>query len=127
MSDPRELLDSYAAEVHDGRDGARYDEIAPAVFAALRAALDEHSPLPLRAGVLPERWGDGRCVYCHLGPPIREYRGKYVDHLPEVDMHEHVDPEPVCAACVEVEDHEITHSPWPCSTVEAITTALESS
>lgn len=121
----REALDAYAATVSYEGDHASWtiEQDAPKAFAALRAVLDLHPPSTLTAGVLPDRFGPGRCCFCHLGAPTREYRDKPWPQHPELDMHEHADPHPWCPACAGPEQE--TSEPWPCPTVRAITTALE--
>jgi len=120
MTDPRVLLDNYGRRT---LRGVPNEVRAPKAFAALRAVLDLHPPSTLTAGVLPERFGPGRCAFCHLGAPIREYRDRPWPEKPELDMHEHTDLHPWCFACAGPEEE--TSQSWPCPTVRAITTALE--
>ncbi|MGW3992397.1 hypothetical protein ACWEF6_02805 [Amycolatopsis sp. NPDC004772] len=126
MTDARELVDQLAGStVYVGGGEYSADALVPAPFAALRAVLDLHPPSTLNAAIMPEKFGPGRCAYCGLGAPTREYRDKPWPDRPELDMHEHTAPEPWCLTCAGPDDDST--EPWPCPTVRAITTALEAS
>lgn len=83
MTDPRALLDTYAASDADPWESGEetVDQQAPAAFTALRAVLDLHTEFTA-----------------------------YEDTLS------------YCRTC---NDGECNPVPWPCPTVQAITTALE--
>jgi hypothetical protein len=130
VTDPQAAVEAYAAKplpdhvevVSFGDTAATF---APEAIAALRAVLDLHPPSTLIAGVMPDQFGPGRCCFCHLGKPVREYRDRPWPEKPELDMHEHTDLRPWCVACAGPEEE--SSQPWPCPTVRAITTALEAS
>jgi hypothetical protein len=139
MSDPRELLDTYAAQARyyvplsalspEGRKGPSRsrEDVAPAAFAALRAVLDLHKPEPL-TGFVDE---NGTCSYCKHGEPARRFEREFLvsGGTVKLPMHEHPDPNPHCAECCVVDESEpeplAAAVPWPCRTVQAVTAALE--
>lgn len=97
---------------------------------ALVGVLGEHPRSVLVAGVvdrLREVHGVGRCAHCSIRRVvpeptlIREFKGRVNGEACVV--HEHVDPEPYCMTCHSTTDYE-GHSPWPCATVRAVTSAL---
>jgi hypothetical protein len=131
MADPRELLDTYADQlVNEDNYGEPITpgNTAPELVAALRAVLDLHKPEPATHFANKD---DDRCGACRESEPIRKFTKVWkFDSLDvEYRMHEHPDPEPCCAACVGEDDsggEPLTERvPWPCPTVQAITTALE--
>lgn len=87
VTDPRALLDAYAAEYGDPEGECAHDcdddrgRIAPKAFAVVRAVLDLHPEAVL------------------------------------ADYDEHI-----CLHCSDDRQHNV---PWPCPTVDAVTTALE--
>lgn len=95
MSDPRELLDAYAAGLPPIHGAAEFGEIVadtvPELVAALRAVLDLHKPETIVV------WPD-----------------------PDAPTGA-VDEWTICPYCSAERDY----APWPCPTVQAITTALE--
>lgn len=68
MTDPRELLDTYAAGEHRDYSGAgqafRLDRVAPKAFAALRDVLDAHRDVN----------GRGKCRACGFHYPCATVR-----------------------------------------------------
>ncbi|SNR44390.1 hypothetical protein SAMN06265360_10646 [Haloechinothrix alba] len=113
-NDPKKLVAHY-------RQALSYDSIghgAALAFTALERVLDLHPRSTLRAAVMPERFGEGRCACCARSELIWEGSGYLNDGSRRYLMHEHHDPDPHCSACPE-------GYPWPCPTVRAITEALE--
>lgn len=119
VTDPRALLDAYAAEEIWGGYDAKFprEEEAPKAFAALRAVLDRHQPEPARANAA--RVG-GLCILCSLyglGKPTRVV----VENGRE--WHEHPSDSPTCTECC-ADENDTAGVPWPCPTVQDITAAL---
>jgi hypothetical protein len=92
VSDPRALLDTYAAELWVTTLSERpLEEFAPKAFAALRAVLDLHRPVhDERTG-----WDSQAGGYGTISP-----------------------------ACESCGSNDLAVA-WPCPTMQAITTALE--
>jgi hypothetical protein len=96
--------------------------------AAIRAILELHQPVHRHAGVLAERFGEGRCAYCRAdgvtagATPLKVYFD-YLNGSPrKVEMHCHgVQSEPWCAECRHPDDDSAA---WPCAHVVAIGRAL---
>lgn len=91
MTDPRALLDQYAAEdPADGDYGRQFrrEQIAPEAFAALRAVLDLHSPC-----VLDEATVCGRCRFDN-GEPERYPCRTVVAITTALPTHTYTGPKP---------------------------------
>lgn len=71
---------------------SRPDEIRARLEAATEGPW-EPGEVFLHAGVLPERYGPGRCAFCHLGAPVwegvRDINGVLME------AHRHRTPEPL--------------------------------
>lgn len=127
MDGLRKALDRYAAETaldDDYRHPSR-ESFAPKSFAALRAILNLHQPGTLNAAAtLP----GGTCRFCHLGALLRITTSAAFNDGAALNVHpvhEHADPNPKCVSCREDDSGELMAADWPCSTAEAIESALE--